>query len=88
MSKYDEDLLVSVNHGEEMHKAGLAFGRQNAFNDIISMLLSNDDATGSGASGLDAVRVIMNMRQAEMNEEMISEQYEAEAKADNRTDIL
>ncbi len=71
MSKYDEKLLVSVEHGELMHKIGLEFGRTNAFNDITLMLIN-----GSYETGLDAAQAVMDMQVTEIADKLKGENDE------------
>ena len=76
MSVFDERLLVSVEHGEKMHQTGLVYGRSNAMRDVIFMLIKGGHA--------DAAQAVIDMQKDEV---MTSEQYEADAKADHRTDV-
>ena len=79
MSDYSNKLLVSVEHSESMHESGKEFGRINAYNDIISMLIA-----GNFKTGLDAAQAVVDMGKLELeaNKPMTSEQYYADAKAD------
>jgi len=82
MSDYSNKLLVSAEHSQSMHDTGLVYGRINAFNDIINMLIA-----GNFNTGLDAAQAVVDMGKLELeaNKSMTAEQYDADAKADNNT---
>lgn len=73
MSNFDKELNKAVDHGEYMHQKGLEYGRVNTISEIVRLLL--------GVNELSAARAVL-----EMNDTMTPEQYEADAKADNRTE--
>jgi len=74
MSNCNDTLTIAREHGEQMHQIGISFGRKDAHDEIFDMLMNNDY--------LDAAQAVLDM-----DKEMTSEQYEADAKADHRTDI-
>ena len=61
MSDYSNKLLVSVEHSQSMHDTGLEYGRINAFNDIINMLIA-----GNYNTGLDAAQAVVDMGKFEL----------------------
>ena len=75
MDQLEQIAKKAGEFAESMHKTGLEYGRVNALNEVILTLL-----TGSYETGLDALNAVIALRDG-----MTSEQYEAEAKADNLT---
>ena len=64
MDKYNNDLTVAVEHGELMHKTGLEYGRVNAFNEIVSMIISGDFKTGA-----DVAQALIDIQKEEAEAE-------------------
>ncbi len=68
---------ISTEHGEKMYKLGLEYGGFTKLSDAIAMLNRMQFETAD-----DAILALYNFR---AGDEMTSEQYAADAKADHKT---
>ena len=81
MSNFDEKLAAIVKHGNETFEQGQLNGSLTVINRLISESIEHKYTDINQLMG-----AIINISD-ELRGDMTSEQYEADAKADHRTDV-
>lgn len=86
MSKFEEQLNMAIEHGDKMNASGFKHGKYMSLSDLTHKILMD------GVTEVSEVLKIISEMQVQIklgasDEPMTSEEYEADAKNDHRTDI-